>query len=45
MHLLLRALDHVLVGMFLVGGLGSTVVIAVVIVSFSKDVGDLFSKD
>jgi hypothetical protein len=45
MHLLLKALDHVLVGMFLVGGVGSAVVIVAVILSFSKDMEHLFSKD
>jgi hypothetical protein len=44
-HLLLKALDHILVGMFLVGGVGSVVVIVAVILSFSKDMGHLFSKD
>ncbi|MES2220383.1 MAG: hypothetical protein V4587_05390 [Acidobacteriota bacterium] len=37
MHLLLRVVDHVLVGMFLVGGVGSAVVFVVVVISFAKD--------
>jgi hypothetical protein len=45
MRLLLEVLDRVLVTMFLVGGVGSVVVIVVVVISFSKDMRELFAKD
>ncbi|MHB1935657.1 MAG: hypothetical protein ACYCOR_03645 [Acidobacteriaceae bacterium] len=42
MHILLKALDHVLVGMFLIGGFGSAFVI---VISFAEDMHELFSKN
>lgn len=42
MQLLLKALDHILVGMFLVGGVGSSFVI---VISFVEDMHELFSKN
>jgi hypothetical protein len=42
MHLLLRAVDHVLVAMFLIGGFGSAFVI---VISFVEDMHELFSKN
>jgi hypothetical protein len=45
MHQLLEVLGRVLVTMFLVGGVGSAVVIVVVVISFSKDMRTLFAKD
>ena len=45
MELLLKVLDHVLVTMFVLGGIGSVVVIMVVIISFTKDRRELFGED
>jgi hypothetical protein len=45
MHLLLDIVDRALVTMFLIGGVGSVCVIVVVVISFSKDMGELFAKD
>lgn len=42
MHVLLEFIDHVLVTMFLVGGVGSAVVI---VISFAEDMHELFSKN
>ena len=42
MHALLKLIDHVLVTMFLVGGVGSAVVI---VISFAEDMHELFSKN
>lgn len=42
MQLLLKTLDHVLVAMFLVGGIGSTFVI---VISFVEDMHELFTKN
>ena len=42
MHLLLKVVDHVLVAMFLVGGVGSAFVI---VISFAEDMHELFSKN
>lgn len=42
MQLLLKTLDHVLVAMFLVGGIGSAFVI---VISFVEDMHELFTKN
>ncbi|MHB8303684.1 MAG: hypothetical protein ACYDC6_12725 [Acidobacteriaceae bacterium] len=42
MHAALTILDRVLVAMFLVGGVGSAVVI---VISFAEDMHELFSKN
>lgn len=42
MQMLLKVLDHVLVAMFLIGGVGSSFVI---IISFAEDMHELFTKD
>jgi hypothetical protein len=42
MHLLLKVLDHVLVAMFLIGGVGSAFVI---VISFAEDMHELFTKN
>ena len=44
MHLLLKVVDHVLVGMFIVGGIGSAVVFVVVVVSFTRDMLNVSDK-
>ena len=44
MQILLKALDHVLVTMFLVGGVGSAVVFVVVVISFTRDMLKLSDK-
>jgi hypothetical protein len=41
-HLLLKAVDHVLVAMFLIGGFGSAFVI---VISFVEDMHELLSKN
>ena len=42
MQILFKALDHVLVAMFLIGGVGSAFVI---VISFAEDMHELFTKD
>ena len=42
MQILLKILDHILVGMFLIGGVGSTFVI---VISFVEDMHKLTAKD
>jgi hypothetical protein len=44
MHLLLKVVDHALVGMFVVGGIGSAVVFVVVVISFTRDMLNLGDK-
>ena len=45
MELLLKVLEHILVAMFVLGGIGSVAVILVVIISFTKDRRELFGED
>lgn len=42
MQLLLKIIDHVLVAMFVVGGIGSAFVI---VISFAEDMRELLSKN
>ncbi|HVC90801.1 MAG TPA: hypothetical protein VND66_09300 [Acidobacteriaceae bacterium] len=42
MQIFLKALDHILVGMFLVGGVGSAFVI---VISFAEDMHELVTKN
>lgn len=42
MQLLLKMIDHVLVAMFLIGGVGS---VFVIVISFAEDMRELLSKN